>query len=236
MKNYFLIPLLLFSTQAFCFQTTALNARTSLEDIMEASLANANTTLDINNAYVQVLKIADDELNRVYRIITNGIDNDQEKETLKIASRAWINFRDANANWVYTIWEEGSIRNAMAIHKKIDMTMERTRELKEEYRHLFTGIKAEDLLGQWQLTNDCNEKYAFVKKDDQFICQHFISDQLVSEDTITIYDDGYLSFSGEEALSSYVFIQHEKLNSSYQIVLHALKDGGGYRYSMKRVE
>ena len=79
----------------------------------------------------QALDRADKELNDTYKALLTGVDQ-EGKAKLKDAQRAWIQFRDADTALAYRIsGEGGSLGGLIAMNHKLDLTTERTRQLKE---------------------------------------------------------------------------------------------------------
>ncbi|MFB6346653.1 MAG: lysozyme inhibitor LprI family protein, partial [bacterium] len=82
----------------------------------------------------------DSELNRVYGRIMDHLAPEgasdsrehqqykMEREALKTAQRAWIDFRDTNEKWVYQDWHPGSIKTIKVLNRRIAMTINRANE------------------------------------------------------------------------------------------------------------
>lgn len=80
---------------------------------------------------VQALDNADKKLNESYRALSARMDEDG-KSKLKEAQRAWIQFRDADTALAYAnSGEGGSLGGLIATNHKLDLTLERTKQLKE---------------------------------------------------------------------------------------------------------
>jgi len=62
------------------------------------SLANAQSQAEMNREAAQEFEAADATLNKVYKQLIGKLD-DEGKEKLKIAQRAWVQFRDAQADF-----------------------------------------------------------------------------------------------------------------------------------------
>jgi len=99
-----------------------------------ASFANDGLTqADLNQAASQNLSSADFMLNKAYAQLMQVLDNNRKKR-LKVAQRAWIKFRDTNADFISSAYENGSIRPLIHGRVLIKMTEQRTAEL--AYMHL----------------------------------------------------------------------------------------------------
>lgn len=73
---------------------------------------------------------ADTELNQVYQKLLASRNPSGQKK-LRAAQRAWIAFRDAEAEFVRQDWEGGNGQNAAVNSALATLTRERVRELKE---------------------------------------------------------------------------------------------------------
>jgi uncharacterized protein YecT (DUF1311 family) len=101
--------------------------------------SNAVTTPDMNECASLNQKKVEAKLNQVYQKVMKDLDKpDSEGEkyseyrkTLLEAQRAWIKFRDADCNAIYTYYESGSIRNLMAISCKQKHAERRIKDLEE---------------------------------------------------------------------------------------------------------
>jgi uncharacterized protein YecT (DUF1311 family) len=77
-------------------------------------------------------KKADKELNKVYSTLKNKL-GDIDKKALIEAQKAWIKYRDLNCKFISQESSEGGIiANKMKIDCLTEMTMKRTKELKEQ--------------------------------------------------------------------------------------------------------
>ncbi len=100
------------------------------------------TTVDMINAGNELFIAWDKELNIIYKKILAELDNSKQpkaKEQLIIAQRAWITFRDANANFhafSSSSDGQGTIVGPIRIGLITEMTEERTKELAEMYDYM----------------------------------------------------------------------------------------------------
>ncbi len=79
---------------------------------------------------LKVLEHADKELNEAYKALFAKMDQ-EGKVKLKEAQRAWIQFRDADSALAYqNCGEGGSLGGLIATDHKVELTLQRTRELK----------------------------------------------------------------------------------------------------------
>ena len=76
-------------------------------------------------------KKADDELNAVYGKLLKILDS-EGKSRLKESQRAWLNYRDSNANFRADINRGGNWEPIRGTEAKTEMTMQRAKELKNE--------------------------------------------------------------------------------------------------------
>lgn len=104
-----------------------------------ANGGGAMTQLELNQRAGSGLKTADAELNRVYREIRRQYrDQPRFLETLKLAQRAWIKFRDAELEALFPPTADGdprisygSIYPMCFAEAKERLTRERTAELRQ---------------------------------------------------------------------------------------------------------
>jgi len=76
---------------------------------------------------------ADRQLNMVYTRLMATLDNNQ-KEKLRLAQRAWVQFRDANSDFQAAAASAGTLGPLLKIAAMADMTEARLKEL-SNYRH-----------------------------------------------------------------------------------------------------
>ena len=87
------------------------------------------TTRDVEQCLAADLKRADAELNRYYAAATKRLTEQQDTVALarlRAAERAWIAYRDAECDAVYKSWGQGTIRGAVNLGCRIDLTTART--------------------------------------------------------------------------------------------------------------
>ena len=94
------------------------------------------TTADMKLCSAGRYKLADDELNRVYRRLLAKLDDENHRTTLKTAQQAWLKYRDTNCDFVSYLNRGGSIYSVVVTECMIDMTNSRRKELNEEIHTL----------------------------------------------------------------------------------------------------
>lgn len=79
---------------------------------------------------VEVFDNADNALNEAYKALVAQMDQDG-KAKLRESQLAWIHFRDADTAFAYhNSGEGGSLGGLIATNHKVDLTLERLKELK----------------------------------------------------------------------------------------------------------
>lgn len=79
----------------------------------------------------EALDNADKKLNESYRVFLASMD-EEGKTKLKEAQRAWIQFRDADTVLAYqNSGEGGSLGGLIATNHKLDLTLDRAKQLKK---------------------------------------------------------------------------------------------------------
>lgn len=95
------------------------------------SVATAQTQGEMNAGAGADFEKSDRELNAVYKQVHTGL-NDESREKLKAAQRAWIAFRDAEAEFrADRVARGGSIYSMILFEEKKRLTDIRIKELKE---------------------------------------------------------------------------------------------------------
>lgn len=74
---------------------------------------------------------AQQELNAAYQGLMEHLDQGQ-KEKLRMTQRAWLRFRDANADFQASIVQGGTLAPLVRISSLTEMTKARAQELKKE--------------------------------------------------------------------------------------------------------
>jgi len=74
---------------------------------------------------------ADKELNAVYQKVLKSMEDDLARKKLIAAQKAWVAFRDAQADWDADSERGGSLANQVLAISKTDMTKARILDLKK---------------------------------------------------------------------------------------------------------
>jgi uncharacterized protein YecT (DUF1311 family) len=102
--------------------------------ISQAALAqpdpcpDARTQVELNHCADKAWRSADAELNRVYRVLIDLVE-DQQAVRLRAAQRAWLPFRDAHCEVEASTYEGGSMRPMVLSFCMADVTRQRTAQL-----------------------------------------------------------------------------------------------------------
>lgn len=100
-----------------------------------ADCKNDGSTVEIKQCEDANFNQADRELNNVYGKLLNRLDAEGQRK-LKTSQRAWLKFRDSNAEFIADSNRGGSIEPIIVVDTKTQMTQARTRELQEVYGQL----------------------------------------------------------------------------------------------------
>jgi uncharacterized protein YecT (DUF1311 family) len=95
--------------------------------------SSAQSQAEMNICWGKQYKAADIVLNQVYRELLLMLDEEQEAQ-LKKAQLAWLTYRDTNCDFVADEYKGGSIRATILATCLLDMTSNRTRELKAQIK------------------------------------------------------------------------------------------------------
>lgn len=211
----------------------------SLTDVMDhyESVCNYDVTVTIGgNMFSRAgIKAADDWLNKSYAKIINSIKDTVKINALKKAQRSWLQYRNDNCNSkIATSGWGGSGRHMRSNRTFIDMTMQRTIELRNEYAYLFKNeIKKSDLIGVWQNINLPQEIIKFSIINNALILK------TESENIKCSFSNGILSFDTNSTKFNgewYLFINHILNNKGeWKISLNDRSDGGGFRKSYIKI-
>jgi uncharacterized protein YecT (DUF1311 family) len=90
---------------------------------------SATTTMEMKECAYQELQQVDKELNQVYRALIKRLDK-EGKAKLKSAQRAWIAYRDAEAEFAADAARGGSMSGLLHTGSLTDATQKRIEELK----------------------------------------------------------------------------------------------------------
>jgi uncharacterized protein YecT (DUF1311 family) len=91
---------------------------------------NPVTTAAMRNCEASRYAIALQELNSAYQGLIDRLDRGQ-KEKLRIAQRAWLRYRDANADFQASLIQGGTLAPLVKVGSLTEITKARTQELKK---------------------------------------------------------------------------------------------------------
>jgi len=97
---------------------------------------DGETTVDMKMCTLKKYNQADDERNKVYRQLMSRLDDEGHKASLKTAQLAWLKYRDSNCDFESYLNRGGSIYSVIVGDCMTVMTNSRTKELKEQIKHL----------------------------------------------------------------------------------------------------
>lgn len=95
-----------------------------------------DTTADMRECAGKKYRQADDELNRVYRLLVSKLNDEGHKTSLKKAQQAWLRYRDTNCDFVSYRYRGGSIAPVIVSDCMTNTTLARAKELKDQIRWL----------------------------------------------------------------------------------------------------
>lgn len=99
----------------------------------EKDCQDAVTTAEMRACANEQYKAADAELGRVYRQLASQLSG-QRRDKLKAAQRAWITFRDKNADFAASVAEGGTLSPLLEVTELTAMTKQRTEQLKAQLK------------------------------------------------------------------------------------------------------
>ncbi|NHI00043.1 lysozyme inhibitor LprI family protein [Oceanimonas sp. MB9] len=97
------------------------------------ALTLAATQVEMNQQSQRNYQAADRALNQAYGQLMNSLASDRRKK-LKAAQRAWLRFRDAQAELVSSAYEGGSMQPLVHSEELRRLTESRTRELEQQFQ------------------------------------------------------------------------------------------------------
>jgi uncharacterized protein YecT (DUF1311 family) len=92
---------------------------------------NAVTTAAMRTCEASRYETAQQELDLAYQGLMEHLD-DGQKQKLRTSQRAWLRFRDANADFQASLVQGGTLAPLVRIGSLTEMTKARTEELKKE--------------------------------------------------------------------------------------------------------
>ncbi len=97
--------------------------------------AHAQTQAQMNNQAFAEFKKADSELNKIYSQVVARLDA-EGKEKLKTAQRAWVAFRDAQAELDADVSRGGTMVPLLRASSMTDTTQSRIKQLRDYLKEL----------------------------------------------------------------------------------------------------
>jgi uncharacterized protein YecT (DUF1311 family) len=107
----------------------AVLACTVIKGAFAIDCTNAVTTVDMKECASADLQKADKALNATYKKLMAKLDDKLSKEKLKKAQKAWIAFRDANAEFSADEARGGTMERLIYMETVTYMTEQREKEL-----------------------------------------------------------------------------------------------------------
>jgi uncharacterized protein YecT (DUF1311 family) len=94
---------------------------------------NPITTVEMRACALKKYQKADTELNVAYKLLTDKVKaaGYQNEHKLVDAQRAWIRYRDTNADFEASFYDGGSIQVQIRLYALIRMTQARTKEIND---------------------------------------------------------------------------------------------------------
>ena len=93
--------------------------------------SNPQTTPEMQECAAADLKKADDELNAVYDMLLKTLDTEGQRKLIE-AQRAWIKFRDSDAEFRADLNRGGTMEHLTRTAAKNEITAQRVKDLKNE--------------------------------------------------------------------------------------------------------
>jgi uncharacterized protein YecT (DUF1311 family) len=109
----------------------------SAKSLMALDCANAQSQYELSMCAQQESKMADKELNQVYKELMSRLD-EEGKNKLKDAQRKWIKFKEANADFAADAYRGGSMEGMVyddAIKASTIQRVKEHKDLLEPYSH-----------------------------------------------------------------------------------------------------
>ncbi len=214
----------------------------SLTDVMndyeEVCGYDKSVTIGGNMFSRATFKAADDWLNNSYQKIVKSIKDTVKLNALIKAQKSWLQYRNDNSySKIATSGWGGSGRHMRAGGVSVFMTMERTKELRNNFARLFSSeIETDDLIGVWQNINSPKEIIKFEQVNDTLILR------TNSRKIRCTLSNGKLKFHKEDIMWTKIiskswdlFIDQVLYEGEWKITLNNRSDGGGFISSYVKV-
>jgi uncharacterized protein YecT (DUF1311 family) len=132
MRHGRLLPALLLALSGLALAATPPRPTPSHKPPRHPATAPADETImstaDLLKQSADDLERADKEMNRVYQRLLAMLDN-EGKEKLRLAQRAWLKFRDAQASFDADVFRGGSAAGILDLGARLELTTSRTQSL-----------------------------------------------------------------------------------------------------------
>jgi uncharacterized protein YecT (DUF1311 family) len=125
-------PKSLFAAGTLCLLTGLLASHCA--EAADSGCQDAATTAAMRACENTRYEKSERELNAAYATLTKQLDPTQQ-EKLRGAQRAWLAFRDANAQFLAGVAQAGTLAPLIKVTALADMTEARTKELEKLQRH-----------------------------------------------------------------------------------------------------
>lgn len=94
-----------------------------------SSVTLAQSQLEMNESSQKNYKVADTELNKLYKVLMGKLDQN-EKPLLIASQKDWIKFRDSNCKFEGAMYEGGSMQPMVVTNCLESTTLKRNSEIK----------------------------------------------------------------------------------------------------------
>ena len=122
--SYLPTVLVLFSTIFVC---TSLKAKSNTEKESKIDCKNAETTFDVNHCTGLELESAERELQKYYKKSLEHRKGEPELVVaIKNSQKQWEKYLEAHCDSVFTQWKGGTVRHAMYLSCRTELTQQRT--------------------------------------------------------------------------------------------------------------
>jgi len=95
--------------------------------------ANPQNTVQMRDCASKQYQEADAELNRTYKKVMSALDDNEQKALLQKAQKAWLQYRDAYADFKADLYRGGTIAPQIKLICLTDITKARSLELLRTY-------------------------------------------------------------------------------------------------------
>lgn len=145
--------------------------RETVDDMIARVCRNAVTTPDGGECMSTAYRLVDQELNRVYKVVTTHLKDladggeSAQLKALKEAQRNWIKHRDGERRLQEAAFEGGTIAGEEGLRRAIEVTVDRIDDLAMRAPYaLAKQVTAQQLEGRWVDPADAKHWYQFKAK------------------------------------------------------------------------